>query len=147
MTVRAGTLPAICLLLVDAHAPPMHAQDTRSDTVVWTGIILEGIPHNIYTWRFERRRGTYEEDGSSPLNGNVFQKPRREYSEETAREIDVAVRQIVDAVWERTRAILVRERAQLERWAQKLLEKETLTEDELAPLWRALQPERALKNA
>jgi hypothetical protein len=64
MTVRAGTLPAICLLLVDAHAPPMHAQDTRSDTVVWTGIILEGIPHNIYTWRFERRRGTYEEDGS-----------------------------------------------------------------------------------
>ena len=89
----------------------------------------------------------YEEDASSFLNGNAFQRPKREYSEETAREIDIAVRQIVDAVWDKTRAILVRERAQLERWAQKLLDKETLTEEELAPLWRAVQPGGALKTA
>jgi len=57
------------------------------------------------------------------------------------------VRQIVEAVWEKARGILQRERAQLERWAQKLLDKETLTEDELAPLWRALQPGGALKTA
>jgi ATP-dependent Zn protease len=50
-------------------------------------------------------------------------------------------------VWDKTRAILVRERAQLERWAQKLLDKETLTEEELAPLWRGLQPVGALKTA
>jgi len=50
-------------------------------------------------------------------------------------------------VWEKARGILQRERAQLERWAQKLLDKETLTEDELAPLWRALQPGGALKTA
>ena len=37
MTFRAVTLLAICLLLVDIHAPPMHAQDARSDAVVWTG--------------------------------------------------------------------------------------------------------------
>src|SRR5437879_7802071 len=33
----------------------------------------------------------YEEEPAPLLNGNVFQN-RREYSEETAREIDVAVR-------------------------------------------------------
>ena len=46
MTFRAVTLLATCLLLVDAHTP-MHAQDARSDAVVWTGIIAEGFPHNI----------------------------------------------------------------------------------------------------
>jgi hypothetical protein len=29
----------------------MHAQDARSDAVVWTRIIPEGFPHNIYAWR------------------------------------------------------------------------------------------------
>jgi cell division protease FtsH len=89
----------------------------------------------------------YEEDASPLLTGNVFQKSKREYSEETAREIDVAVRQIVEAVWEKTRGILQRERAQLERWAQKLLEKETLSEEELSPLSRTLQPGGALRTA
>jgi len=90
---------------------------------------------------------TYEEDASPLVNQNPFHRQKRDFSEETAREIDVAVRQIVEAVWEKARGILQRERAQLERWAQKLLEKETLTEDELAPLWRALQPGGALKTA
>ena len=90
---------------------------------------------------------TYEENASPLVNQNPFHRQKRDFSEETAREIDVAVRQIVEAVWEKARGILQRERAQLERWAQKLLEKETLTEDELAPLWRALQPGGALKTA
>jgi len=90
---------------------------------------------------------TYEENASPLVNQNPFHRQKRDFSEETAREIDVAVRQIVEAVWEKARGILQRERAQLERWAQKLLDKETLTEDELAPLWRALQPGGALKTA
>jgi cell division protease FtsH len=73
------------------------------------------------------------------MNGNMFQK-NREYSEQTAREIDIAVRGIVDAVYEKTKGILVRERALLERWAQKLLERETLAEDELGELKASLRP-------
>jgi cell division protease FtsH len=65
---------------------------------------------------------------------------RREYSEATAREIDIAVRDIVDIVYEKAKAILTRERAALERWAQKLLEKETLGESELAELRASLSP-------
>jgi cell division protease FtsH len=75
----------------------------------------------------------YEEEQSPFLAGQAFQK-NRDYSEETAREIDVAVRDIVKACYDKARGILSREKALLERWAQKLLEKETLVETELAEL-------------
>jgi cell division protease FtsH len=55
----------------------------------------------------------------------------RKYSEETAREIDQAVRQIVQEAFDKAVAILRSKRAVLERTAQALLEKETLTEAEL----------------
>ena len=58
----------------------------------------------------------------------------RRYSEETAREIDCAVRQIVQDAYEKAVGILRSKRAILERTAQKLLEKETLTEAELKSL-------------
>jgi len=58
----------------------------------------------------------------------------REYSEDTAREIDVAVRDIVKSAYDKALAILTRERETLERGAQRLLEKETLIEQELAEL-------------
>jgi cell division protease FtsH len=81
----------------------------------------------------------YEDEQAPFLNGNMFQQ-KREYSEQTAREIDVAVREIVEAVYQKTRTLLVRERALLERWAQKLLERETLAEDELGELKASLRP-------
>jgi cell division protease FtsH len=75
----------------------------------------------------------YEEDQSKFLMTPGFQK-NREYSEETAREIDVAVRDIVRSAYEKAVGILSREKKLLESWAQKLLEKETLVEAELAEL-------------
>jgi len=81
----------------------------------------------------------YEEQPAPFLGVQPFQK-NREYSEATAREIDIAVRDIVDVVYEKAKVILTRERAALERWAQKLLEKETLGESELAELRASLSP-------
>ena len=63
----------------------------------------------------------------------------REYSEDTAREIDIAVRDIVHAAFDRAVTILTRERDVLERGAKLLLEKETLVEAELAELESALK--------
>jgi len=57
--------------------------------------------------------------------------PRREYSEDTAREIDNAVRDLVGTAFERARALLVEKRDALERGAQLLLQKETLVEEDL----------------
>jgi len=81
----------------------------------------------------------YEAEQGPFLANQVFQKTR-EFSEDTAREIDVAVREIVAAAYDKARGILSKEKRLLEGWAQKLLEKETLAEAELAELRRAVLP-------
>ncbi|HEX7476555.1 MAG TPA: ATP-dependent zinc metalloprotease FtsH [Polyangiales bacterium] len=57
---------------------------------------------------------------------------RRNYSEVTAHEIDAAIKGIVDSAFDRARALVSRHREALETGATRLLEKETLTEDELS---------------
>jgi cell division protease FtsH len=79
----------------------------------------------------------YEEE-RPPFLGGPLPTGHREYSEATAREIDVAVRQIVDGTYEKAVAILRRERTLLERWALKLLDRETLVERDLEELRRAV---------
>ncbi len=56
------------------------------------------------------------------------------YSQETAREIDLAVRALLDRAFERATAVLTRHRDLLEETAQRLLEQETLSEEELPKL-------------
>jgi cell division protease FtsH len=80
----------------------------------------------------------YENEPAGFLNNNITQK---QFSETTAREIDVAVREIVEKAYAKALSILKRERAALERWAQRLLERETLVEADLAELKRAVAPE------
>jgi len=73
---------------------------------------------------------TYESEPNAflgPMAGTT-----RLYAEETAREIDVAVREIVDTAFERARAILTRNRPILEEGAKALLAKETLADAELS---------------
>ncbi len=75
----------------------------------------------------------YEEE-RSPFLAGVPLAVERNFSEQTAREIDVAVRDIVSAAHEKALAILRREKSTLERGALLLLEKETLAEADLAAL-------------
>jgi cell division protease FtsH len=75
----------------------------------------------------------YEEE-RAPFLGGPLPQGHREYSEETAREIDVAVRGIVERAYDKAVTILRKHRSALETWAQKLLEKETLAESELTEL-------------
>lgn len=56
------------------------------------------------------------------------------YSQETAREIDCAVRALIDKAFDRATAILSRHREELDEVARKLLEKETLSAEELPEL-------------
>jgi len=58
----------------------------------------------------------------------------REFSEETAREIDCAVRELIRAAYDTALAVLRQNRAALDEGARLLLEKETLTREELPPL-------------
>ncbi|MDH3689428.1 MAG: ATP-dependent zinc metalloprotease FtsH [Gammaproteobacteria bacterium] len=78
---------------------------------------------------------TYEDQPHSFLGTPYGTLPeRREYSEETAREIDCAVREIVTSAFDRATEILTRHRKILEKTAKQLLDKETLTADELPDL-------------
>ncbi len=81
----------------------------------------------------------YEDEPQGFLSNQIIQK-EKPYSEATAREIDVAVREIVDSVYQKTIDILRGHRELLERWALRLLEKETLDEDELGELRASLAP-------
>ena len=77
---------------------------------------------------------TYDNEPMGML-GPGLGMTRRDYSNETAREIDAAIRRIVEQAFIRARAILDRNRALLEDAARLLLEKETLAEAELATLF------------
>jgi cell division protease FtsH len=81
----------------------------------------------------------YEEE-RAPFLGGPLPQGHREYSEETAREIDVAVRDIVKVAYDKAVGILSKHKHQLEAWARKLLEKETLVEVELVELRRSIGP-------
>ena len=77
---------------------------------------------------------TYEQQPEPFLPASPALGRGRDYSEETAREIDCAVRLLVERAFERASAILEEHRTKLEAGAHKLLEQETLTGEELSAL-------------
>ena len=60
---------------------------------------------------------------------------QRNYSEQTAREIDCAVRDLMAGAFERARSILQQRRATLDLGASRLLRQETLSEAELREIF------------
>jgi cell division protease FtsH len=82
---------------------------------------------------------TYETPRQTFLSENALAHfAEREFSEETAREIDCAVRDIVGTAFARSLDILRQYRKQLDEGAQLLLERETLSREEL-PLLEELR--------
>ena len=79
------------------------------------------------------------QDQPSPFLPTMQPPPARQYSEETAREIDRAVRAISEATFARAVNILTTNRAVLEEGARQLLQKETLTEAEIAVIAATLK--------
>jgi len=93
----------------------------------------------------ELGHATYGEEPASLLGNAVPGLHGRSYSEETAREIDCAVREIVNGAFSRARSLLERNGELLRESARQLLDEETLAEDELAPLFERVvgEPESA----
>jgi cell division protease FtsH len=58
----------------------------------------------------------------------------RQFSEEVAREIDRAVKAIIDEAFRKAHRVLSENRGVLDLGAERLLQKETLNEDELKEL-------------
>ncbi len=88
---------------------------------------------------------TYESEPSSFLGQPMG--TRRLYAEATARDIDVAVRTLVEAQFARARKVLADNRPLLERSAQTLLASETLAGAELEAILAEVLPKRAVPEA
>ncbi len=91
----------------------------------------------------------YEEDaGALSSGGAALGFARRQNSDETTREIDRAIRELVAAAFERAAQILSTNRALLEEGAKTLLTDETMDESKLSPLFaRVHKPENNAKEA
>ena len=65
----------------------------------------------------------------------------KDYSEETAREVDLAVRKLIDDAYQRAKALLTEHGANLKAGAEMLLERETVTPEDFPPL-KSVHPEQ-----
>ena len=83
----------------------------------------------------------YEQERTTFLATDGLDASPRHYSEQTAREIDLAARALVEAAFQKSIKILTERRRTLERGAQLLLEKETLADAELKELLAEARPQ------
>lgn len=80
----------------------------------------------------------YDREQSAFLQPNMPMPQNRNYSEETANKIDIAVRILVDQALERAINILQSNRTLLDQTAEALLKTETLNQPELIKLKQAI---------
>ncbi|GAB3542990.1 ATP-dependent zinc metalloprotease FtsH [Noviherbaspirillum agri] len=115
--------------IIFGHLSTGAADDLAKVTDIARSMVTRyGMDHKLGNLVYDDDRPTYL--GVQQL----AERRPRSYSETTAREIDCAVRDIVERVYAQTEDILTSRRALLEQYAASLLEKETLTEDDLAGL-------------
>ncbi|HEY6864901.1 MAG TPA: ATP-dependent zinc metalloprotease FtsH, partial [Burkholderiales bacterium] len=115
--------------LVFDHLSTGAADDLAKVTDIARGMVMRyGMDPALGNVTYEGERPAFLEQGPGAVT------PERRFSEDTAREIDRAVREIVDAAFSRALGILKERRRTLEDGAQALLAKETLVEEDLMRL-------------
>lgn len=126
--------------LIFEHLSTGAADDLAKVTDIARGMVMRyGMHAPLGHVAYEPERPLFLQVPGAP-------PPTRDYSEETACEIDHAVRDLVAAAFEKARAILHTHRETLERGARELLAKETLTEEDLNRLQpRAVEPAYSTK--
>lgn len=103
-----------------------HNDLERAADIARRMVVEYGMSPKFGPLAFEAKRGPMF------LDGNFSQA--KDYSEETAREIDQEVSRIVQETYVRVRDILTKRRDDLERLARRLLEKEVVEGEELREL-------------
>jgi cell division protease FtsH len=91
----------------------------------------------------ELGQSVLEKQTPTYLGDRMATMGEKDYSEQTAREIDLGIRALLDEAYQRAKALLESRRADLDEGARLLLEKETLTPEEFPPLM-PLKPPAAL---
>jgi cell division protease FtsH len=110
--------------LVFGHTSTGAADDLVKVTGIARSMVMRyGMSDKLGPVAYDQERTPFLEGPRVPV--------AQEFSEDTAREIDREVRDIVGRVFEQAVSILGRNRALLEKSARELLQKETLGEDDL----------------
>jgi cell division protease FtsH len=123
--------------LVFEHLSTGAADDLAKVTDIARSMVMRyGMDPRLGNVSYEGDRPAFLEQPPGALQ-------ERRFSDETAREIDRAVREIVDDAFERALGVLQERRRTLEEGAQALLAKETLVEEDLARLVGAKAPDHA----
>jgi cell division protease FtsH len=76
----------------------------------------------------------YEPQRQAFLGDAMMGTRPKDYSDETGREIDIAVRKLIDEAYDKAKTTLNARRKELEEGTALLLEKETITPDDFPPL-------------
>ena len=82
----------------------------------------------------ELGQAVLERQSASYLGEQAISLREKDYSEQTAREVDLCVKALIEEAYARARTLLQSRRAELEQGARLLLEKETLTPEEFPAL-------------
>jgi cell division protease FtsH len=113
-------------LVFDEISTGAHNDLTRATDIARRMVMEYGMSSKFGPLAFETKRGPVFLDGGYG--------PQKEYSEETAREIDQEVARIIQETYARVRDLLTKRRDDLERLARRLLEKEVVEGEELREL-------------
>lgn len=128
-------------LIVFDHLSTGAADDLRRVTDIARSMVTRyGMSDRLGSVAYERDPGNFLASADRP-----YPVRERDYAEETAAAVDREVKDIVNRVLERTEGILTTRRPILDRAAKKLLEKETLEQDDIDALIREM-PKEGLKE-
>ncbi|WP_433771523.1 ATP-dependent zinc metalloprotease FtsH [Pseudomonas putida] len=128
MAGRAAEFLAYGQISTGAADDLVHATDIARQLITRFGMSTE-LGQSV----LERQNTTY-------LGERMSATGEKDYSEQTAREVDLGIRALLDEAYGRAKALLESRRADLDAGAHLLLEKETLTPDDfpaLMPVQRA----------
>jgi cell division protease FtsH len=127
MAVLLGGRAAETLVFKDISTGALDDLDKATE-IARNMVTRFGMSKELGQMAYESRRTTFL--GNSAFGDTVY----RDYSEQTAREIDCAVRDLLQRAFETATQILTNYRVQLNAGAQLLLQKETLLREELPSL-------------
>ena len=125
--------------LVFGHLSTGAADDLAKATDIARSMVMRyGMDETLGHVALETNRPAFLElPGALP--------PAREYGEETAREIDRAVRELVQGAFDKATALLMQRRETLDRGARQWLAQETLSGEDLHALLQVPLPAAAAK--
>jgi len=130
MTVLMGGRASECIIFHDTSTGA--ADDFAKATEIARNMVARyGMVEQV-------GMATYLEDQSPFLNHGMTISPGYSPSEKTKMDMDLAVKKLLQHAFNEATRILVEKRGTLERCAHKLLEQETLNEEELKALISAV---------